>query len=285
MREIRSDDARQNWRDLLNEVEHDGEHVTILRYNRPAAVIVPKDWYEQAVQMTRGTTVSDFILACIADDGSIATMPVSDRDQFQRGVTTAEAWEAMSEAERAELAASSVGPDQIRRREQARRGPSAAFRKTHKPLGEWMNGPALEYEGRGDGVIEWERTAVAGVWKPTKRNITVTQRWHDDSNDWIQDVRPAPVAGQPRHPLRRTLAEAEADAAALRASAPVVTPGMVAELAAAGDGAVLVLVNGAVRVETGEPSGTVITRASAHDFSDDHAGWASDLTGEVLALI
>lgn len=40
-REISSDDARRNWHALLNAVEHDGEHVTILRWGKPAAVVVP----------------------------------------------------------------------------------------------------------------------------------------------------------------------------------------------------------------------------------------------------
>lgn len=46
--EVRSDEARREFRHLLNSVEHDGEHITILRYNTPAAVIVPVGWYEQA---------------------------------------------------------------------------------------------------------------------------------------------------------------------------------------------------------------------------------------------
>ena len=47
-KQVHSDEARRNLRDLLNAVEHDGEHVTITRWNVPAAVIVPADWYEQA---------------------------------------------------------------------------------------------------------------------------------------------------------------------------------------------------------------------------------------------
>ena len=47
-RQIHSDEARRNFRDLLNSVEHDGEHVTILRYDTPAAVIVPVEWYKAA---------------------------------------------------------------------------------------------------------------------------------------------------------------------------------------------------------------------------------------------
>jgi prevent-host-death family protein len=47
-RTVQSDDARRKLRELLNAVEHDEEHVTILRYDTPAAVMVPVEWYEQA---------------------------------------------------------------------------------------------------------------------------------------------------------------------------------------------------------------------------------------------
>jgi PHD/YefM family antitoxin component YafN of YafNO toxin-antitoxin module len=33
-------------RDLLNLVEHDSAHIYVLRYDIPAAVLVPVDWYE-----------------------------------------------------------------------------------------------------------------------------------------------------------------------------------------------------------------------------------------------
>jgi len=47
VRESSSDDARRNFRRLLNDVEH-GEHVVVLRYGQQSAVVVPADWYEQA---------------------------------------------------------------------------------------------------------------------------------------------------------------------------------------------------------------------------------------------
>ena len=47
-KQVRSDEARRNLRDLLDEVEHHDVHVTILRYDKPAAVLVSPDWYEQA---------------------------------------------------------------------------------------------------------------------------------------------------------------------------------------------------------------------------------------------
>ena len=47
-RETGSDEARRNWHELLNAVEHDGEHVTILRWGKPAVVCVPLSWYDRA---------------------------------------------------------------------------------------------------------------------------------------------------------------------------------------------------------------------------------------------
>jgi len=47
-KQVRSDEARRNLRDLLDEVEHHDVHVTILRYDKPAAVLVSLEWYEQA---------------------------------------------------------------------------------------------------------------------------------------------------------------------------------------------------------------------------------------------
>lgn len=46
MDEMRAEDARKNFADLLNGVQWQGEHVTITRHGRPAAVVVPIDWYE-----------------------------------------------------------------------------------------------------------------------------------------------------------------------------------------------------------------------------------------------
>ena len=43
-----SEDARKEWRRILNEAER-GEPVGITRYGKPLAVVVPADWYERAV--------------------------------------------------------------------------------------------------------------------------------------------------------------------------------------------------------------------------------------------
>jgi prevent-host-death family protein len=46
--EVSVGEARRDLRKLLNSVEHDSAHITITRYGTPAAVIVPREWYEQA---------------------------------------------------------------------------------------------------------------------------------------------------------------------------------------------------------------------------------------------
>lgn len=43
---VRSDEARAKLRDLLDEVGRDGAHVYVLRYEKPAGVIVPVGWHD-----------------------------------------------------------------------------------------------------------------------------------------------------------------------------------------------------------------------------------------------
>ena len=45
---VRSDEARRNFRELLDEVEHRGMHITIARYDKAAVVVVPVAWHEAA---------------------------------------------------------------------------------------------------------------------------------------------------------------------------------------------------------------------------------------------
>jgi prevent-host-death family protein len=47
-KQVQSEEARRNFRGFLDQVEHHDVHVTILRYNQPAAVLVSPEWYEQA---------------------------------------------------------------------------------------------------------------------------------------------------------------------------------------------------------------------------------------------
>lgn len=44
---VRSNEARTKLRDLLDEVTQEGGHVYVLRYDKPVAVIVPVEWYEE----------------------------------------------------------------------------------------------------------------------------------------------------------------------------------------------------------------------------------------------
>ena len=48
MRQVKSDEARRTFRELLSEVEYHGEHVEILRYKTPSAVLVPVEWHTTA---------------------------------------------------------------------------------------------------------------------------------------------------------------------------------------------------------------------------------------------
>lgn len=54
-RVVWADEARRNLRNLLDEVAR-GYHITILRYDKPAAVLVPVEWYEQARSDITGST-------------------------------------------------------------------------------------------------------------------------------------------------------------------------------------------------------------------------------------
>jgi prevent-host-death family protein len=47
-KQVCSGAMRRDLRGLLDEVEHHDVHVTILRYEKPAAVLVSLEWYEQA---------------------------------------------------------------------------------------------------------------------------------------------------------------------------------------------------------------------------------------------
>lgn len=51
---VRSDEARARFSALIDDVTHDGEHVYVLRYDKPVAVIVPVEWYEDAKRRVAG---------------------------------------------------------------------------------------------------------------------------------------------------------------------------------------------------------------------------------------
>lgn len=43
-----AEEARKAWAELLNLAQWQGEHVTITRSNKRAAMLVPPDWYDRA---------------------------------------------------------------------------------------------------------------------------------------------------------------------------------------------------------------------------------------------
>jgi antitoxin (DNA-binding transcriptional repressor) of toxin-antitoxin stability system len=49
MMRVRSDEIRRKLPAVVRAVERDGEHVELLRYEEPVAVIVPVDWHKKAV--------------------------------------------------------------------------------------------------------------------------------------------------------------------------------------------------------------------------------------------
>lgn len=50
MEEIRIEEARRAFADLVNAAQWRGEHVTITRHGKPAAVLVPVDWHRRATR-------------------------------------------------------------------------------------------------------------------------------------------------------------------------------------------------------------------------------------------
>lgn len=49
MKQVKSDEARRGFRDILDEMERDPESaVEVLRYDRPVAVVVSASWYRRA---------------------------------------------------------------------------------------------------------------------------------------------------------------------------------------------------------------------------------------------
>jgi prevent-host-death family protein len=50
MRDVKSDEARRDWRDILDEVQADPEAaVRVSRHGRPVAVVVSAAWYERVI--------------------------------------------------------------------------------------------------------------------------------------------------------------------------------------------------------------------------------------------
>jgi hypothetical protein len=55
MKQVKSDEARRGFRDILDEMERDPESaVEIFRYDRPVAVVVSASWYRRATASLEG---------------------------------------------------------------------------------------------------------------------------------------------------------------------------------------------------------------------------------------
>lgn len=47
MRQVQSDEVRRGFGKILNDVEYRDQHVQVLRYDTPAAVLVPNEWHKR----------------------------------------------------------------------------------------------------------------------------------------------------------------------------------------------------------------------------------------------
>lgn len=56
-KQVLSDDARKRFREILDDVEHRGAQYQIRRYQTPAGVLVPADWFERVRALLK--TVAD----------------------------------------------------------------------------------------------------------------------------------------------------------------------------------------------------------------------------------
>jgi prevent-host-death family protein len=87
---VKSNEARENFRDLLDHVERGGR-VEILRYNRPVAVMTPYVQEEQVMTVTLYETNSDLLVLARGDDAW--EMGAPDRDYLNGSFASdAKAW-------------------------------------------------------------------------------------------------------------------------------------------------------------------------------------------------
>jgi len=53
MEQYTSEEARREWRRILNQVDH-GEHIEVTRYGEPVAVMVPISWHRSMLAVKKG---------------------------------------------------------------------------------------------------------------------------------------------------------------------------------------------------------------------------------------
>jgi hypothetical protein len=80
-KQVRSDEARRTFRDLLNEVEHHDVHVTILRYDKPTAVLVSPDWYDTVTRYVTATATSCEAIGFHAREREAGNRPLGESEK------------------------------------------------------------------------------------------------------------------------------------------------------------------------------------------------------------
>lgn len=102
MRQIKSDDARRSFRNLLDEVERDhAAAISILRYDRPVAVMVSDAQYRELIRIrevaelayarateAEGSFLAEALREGMADHHAETARQQADQDE----ATSAEVW-------------------------------------------------------------------------------------------------------------------------------------------------------------------------------------------------
>jgi prevent-host-death family protein len=76
---VRSEELRRNLRHLLDSVDREDAHVTIKRYDKPVAVIVPKSWYDTVIDYIGATTFTSEAASFYARQHETAESKEQDR--------------------------------------------------------------------------------------------------------------------------------------------------------------------------------------------------------------
>jgi prevent-host-death family protein len=67
---IGSNQVRDNFAEVLTDVEHGDWHVTVMRYKKPAAVIVPVEWYREVCSLV--ADIGEWLVAAWEDQDRMA---------------------------------------------------------------------------------------------------------------------------------------------------------------------------------------------------------------------
>ena len=80
MNELSADEARRNWRDMLDRV-HGGERIGITRNGRPWAVIVSREWHDTVIDYIDATTFTGEAVAFYARQRESGNAVISGEQQ------------------------------------------------------------------------------------------------------------------------------------------------------------------------------------------------------------